>query len=189
MAYNTYVPAQSYQQQPQQPIYQPQQQQSQGSPLSGLGQLGLNAYKSGLFSNSATVGGGEAAFAGPQTITMPAAGATSGSAAGGGAASGASSGGGMLASAGPWAALAAVIMANESEANKAGRRDEDRTSRGVDMLSGAVLEQDADYYGDKVGGPLGRSMAALGSQGNPEGQFNFAKKTAKNVLTPWKIFS
>lgn len=95
-------------------------------------------------------------------------GATTGVSAGG------SSSGGMAA-AGPWAALAAAIVINEDQANSAGRRDDDRGSRGVDMLSGAVLQQDAEYYGDKVGGPFGKLIEVGGQMGNPEGVLDFFK--------------
>lgn len=114
---------------------------------------------------------------------------------GGGAAAGAEGaaaggeGGSMLASAGPWAALAAVIAGNEINARKEGRRDDDKATHLMDAFSGKVLEQDTEYYGDKVGGAGGRVIRGAGKIGHPEGQFNFAKKGIKNTFTPWKLFS
>lgn len=105
------------------------------------------------------------------------------------AASSGGSSGSMLASAGPWAALAAVIAGNEMNARKEGRRDDDKATHAMDAFSGKVLEQDAEYYGDKVGGPGGRVIRGAGKIGHPEGQFNFAKKGIKNTFTPWKLFS
>lgn len=102
----------------------------------------------------------------------------------GGAAAGGGGGGGMLAAAGPWAALAAAIFLNEKQAKDKGRRDEDSSSRLVDQLSGAVLEQDADALGDKMGGPLGQATKVVGRLGNPEGLL----KTMKKGLKPWEWF-
>ena len=90
----------------------------------------------------------------------------------------------MLAAAGPWAALAAAIGLNESQAIDKGRRDEDPTSRLVDQFSGAALEQDAEILGDKIGGPLGKFTEFSGEMGNPEGIF----KNFKKSLKPWEWF-
>ena len=103
---------------------------------------------------------------------------------GAGGAAGGGGGGGMLAAAGPWAALAAAIFLNEKQAKDKGRRDEDSSSRLVDQLSGAVLEQDADKLGDKIGGPLGQATKVVGRLGNPEGLL----KTSKKLLQPWEWF-
>ena len=103
---------------------------------------------------------------------------------GAGGAAGGGGGGGMLAAAGPWAALAAAIFLNEKQAKDKGRRDEDSSSRLVDQLSGAVLEQDADALGDKMGGPLGQATKVVGRLGNPEGLL----KTMKKGLKPWEWF-
>lgn len=65
-----------------------------------------------------------------------------------GTGSGASSG---LAAAGPWAALAAVIIGNEYGATEAGRRTEG-TQYAKDLLGGKVISQDAPYYADKAFG-------------------------------------
>lgn len=104
----------------------------------------------------------------------PAAGSAAAAGGGGGTAGGGGMGGAMSA-AGPWAALAAVIIGNETAGRDAGRRDEDDSSYAVDLLSGAVLEQDMDYYGDKVGGVGGEILQGLGQLGNPEGTLNFFK--------------
>lgn len=91
---------------------------------------------------------------------------------GGGSGGGGSS---MMASAGPWAALAAAIIGNESEAKKAGRRDDRPATHAMDAFSGKVLEQDMDYYGDKVGGFGGEILKGVGKLGNPEGTWNLLK--------------
>lgn len=104
-----------------------------------------------------------------------------GSAAGGGAAGGSSAGGaassgaGGLASAGPWAALAAVILANESNARDNDYRNKDDKKYAQDLLGGAVLEQDLnqrwlpkiygkDLKNDKLG--LGHDQKAIGEFGS-----------------------
>lgn len=69
-----------------------------------------------------------------------------GGAAGGGAGSsaGAAAGGeSALASAGPWAALAALIAGNEREAKRGGYRDDSDWRYTLDLLFGKVSEQDA----------------------------------------------
>ena len=110
-------------------------------------------------------GGGSAAGAGG-------AGAAGGSSAAGGAAS---SGAGGLASAGPWAALAAVILANESNARDNDYRNKDDKKYAQDLLGGAVLEQDLnqrwlpkiygkDLKNDKLG--LGHDQKAIGEFGS-----------------------
>lgn len=137
-----------------------QSPQGMGMPFPGLS--GMMGGEGGMFGmgGGATAGGGGGAAA-------PAA------AGGGSAASGA---GGAMASAGPWALLAAVIIANESEAKKAGRRSEDHGEHAQDLITGKVLEQDMDYYGDKVGGVGGEMLKGMGKLGNPEGVFNILKK-------------
>ena len=118
----------------------------------------------GGFGLSSIFGGGSAAGGG--------AGAAGGSSAAGGAAS---SGAGGLASAGPWAALAAVILANESNARDNGYRNKDDKKYAQDLLGGAVLEQDLnqrwlpkiygkDLKNDKFG--LGHDQKAVGEFGS-----------------------
>ena len=150
------------------------QQQQQGMPgLQGLqGLQGFDSIFNSIAGNSAgSEAGGVAgsAIGGGGASAGSSAGAAAGEAIGGG-------GGSALASAGPWALLAAVIMANESEANKAGRRAEDRGERAQDMITGKVLEQDMDYYGDKVGGVGGELIKGVGQLGHPEGVFNLLKR-------------
>ena len=48
------------------------------------------------------------------------------------------------ASAGPWAALAAVIIANEAYASDKGYRDEDKMQYAKDIFSGEVFHQDVE---------------------------------------------
>ena len=136
----------------------PQQQQGGGMNPMGIAQkfmggetagaglgTGGAAQLPGLQASGATTAGigmggtGTGAAAGPMVGTPLAAG---GGAAGGGASSG-------LAAAGPWAALAAAIYLNESQARDKGRRAEDDKTYGVDVLSGNVLYQDMDALSDK----------------------------------------
>lgn len=116
---------------------------------------------------SSGAGAGEAGGTAAASTT-----AGAGSAAGG-------SGASALGSAGPWGLLAAAIIGNESEARKAGRRDDRKATRAMDMVSGKVLEQDMDYYGKKVGGVGGEIVKGIGRLGNPEGLFNVIKGAFK----------
>lgn len=125
---------------------------------------GAGGAGGGGFGLSSIFGGGSAAGGG--------AGAAGGSSAAGGAAS---SGAGGLASAGPWAALAAVIIANESNARDNDYRNKDDKKYAQDLLGGAVLEQDLnqrwlpkiygkDLKNDKLG--LGHDQKAIGEFGS-----------------------
>lgn len=132
----------------------PQQQQQQG---------GMNPLQ-GLQMYNQIAGGGQGGFMG---IGGGGGGAASGSAAGSAAGGAGTAGGGagsMLASAGPWAALAAVIIGNETAAKKAGRRSEDDGQYAQDLITGKVLTQDAPYYSKKLFGDddlgLGGDMQA-----------------------------
>lgn len=104
------------------------------------------------------------------------AGSASAGAAGG---SGAASGGGMMAAAGPWAALAALVIGNETYQNKQGNRPEDSGDYAKALLSGEVLEMDAEKYLSDVPG-----AEFMASMGNPEG---IAKNIGKS-LKPWEWF-
>ena len=117
-------------------------------------------------------GGGSAAGTGGASAAVGGGGAAGGSSAAGGAAS---SGAGGLASAGPWAALAAVILANESNARDNDYRNKDDKKYAQDLLGGAVLEQDLnqrwlpkiygkDLKNDKLG--LGHDQKAIGEFGS-----------------------
>lgn len=134
------------------------------SAAGGGGGAAGGAGGGGGFGLSSIFGGGSAAGGG--------AGAAGGSSAAGGAAS---SGAGGLASAGPWAALAAVILANESNARDNDYRDKDDKKYAQDLLGGAVLEQDLnqrwlpkiygkDLKNDKLG--LGHDQKAIGEFGS-----------------------
>jgi hypothetical protein len=104
-----------------------------------------------------------------------------GAAAGGEGAAATSAGGGegMMAAAGPWAALAAAIAANETYQNKEGNRPEDFGDHAKAMLSGEVLEMDAgEYLGDVPGAEF------MASMGNPEG----IVKNIGKALKPWDWF-
>lgn len=122
----------------------------------------------GGFGLSSLFGGGSAAGGGAAASGGGAAAASGGSAAGGGAASG-------MASMGPWAALAAVILANESNARDNDYRSKDDGQYAQDLLGGAVLEQDLnqrylpkiygkDLKNDKFG--LGHDQSAVGEFGS-----------------------
>ena len=128
----------------------------------GGGAAGGAGGGGGGFGLSSIFGGGSAAGGG----------AAGGSSAAGGAAS---SGAGGLASAGPWAALAAVILANESNARDNDYRNKDDKKYAQDLLGGAVLEQDLnqrwlpkiygkDLKNDKLG--LGHDQKAIGEFGS-----------------------
>ena len=134
------------------------------SAAGGGGGAAGGAGGGGGFGLSSIFGGGSAAGGG--------AGAAGGSSAAGGAAS---SGAGGLASAGPWAALAAVILANESNARDNDYRNKDDKKYAQDLLGGAVLEQDLnqrwlpkiygkDLKNDKLG--LGHDQKAIGEFGS-----------------------
>ena len=104
--------------------------------------------------------------------------------AGGGASGGASAGGsaggsgGMAAAAWP-AALAAVIIGNETYQNKKGNRPEKFSDHMTELATGEVLERDVEKY-------LGDSKVAkhLGRMGNPKGLM----KNMKQGLKPWEWF-
>lgn len=107
------------------------------------------------------MGGGSAAGSG----------AGAGGAAAGGSAGGSSAAGGLgsaAASAGPWAALAAVIAVNEYNAKKGGFRAENDKEYAKDLITGKVMSQDINgrwapkLFGssDKMG--LGADMKAAG---------------------------
>lgn len=91
---------------------------------------------------------------------------------------------GAAASAGPWAALAAVILANETQARDKGRRAGSDKQYAQDLFTGKVLQQDAEHLGDKIGGPLGQATKIVGRLGNPEG----LAKTLEKGLKPWEWF-
>jgi len=139
-----------------------------GTPASGAGSA-LTA------SEAATM-----AQASAQTASVPNSLLAGGEAAGtlGSAGGGGASGGSMLASAGPWAALAAAAIINESNAYGTDRRADNTGEYIGDLLTGTVGAQDGKYHGDKIGGPLG-SIMKEGSR--------FTEKTMK-VLKPWEWF-
>lgn len=90
-----------------------------------------------LVGGSGTVGG--------STFAAPAA-----SSAGTGAGAGATGGASSLASAGPWAALIAAIVGNESYQKKKGNRSEG-SKYWTDLLTGnKIVERDADTLGEKI---------------------------------------
>lgn len=134
------------QQQPRSYQYQQPQQQS-SSKKSGMSSLPSSSMFSG---DSSLFGGGSSSSAGSSATSS-------------------------LGSVAPWAALAAAIIGNESEQKKAGRRPDDNYKHLQDALTGKVLADDMDYYGDKVGGIGGEIIKVGGQFGSPEGIFDFIK--------------
>jgi hypothetical protein len=103
---------------------------------------------------------------------------------GGGGGAGGGGGGSMMASAGPWAALAAAIAVNETEQRKDGNRPDSVGNQWEQAFTGEALERDAERYGDKIGGPLGKVTSKMGELGNPKGLGKNLEKLSK----PWEIF-
>jgi hypothetical protein len=143
-----------------------QQQQQQQQPMQGLGNLKQgDGMLSQYWQGTSGVPIDQAAANSTGTITP----------AGGGGES-------WMASAGPWAALAAAIMWNEDNAREHGRRPEDRGEWAQDAFSGKVLEADAEHYADKVGGIGGEMIEVGGRLGNPEGFVQQNKEWADQSL-------
>ena len=51
-------------------------------------------------------------------------------------------------------------------------------------LTGEGLEADMEYYGDKIGGPVGKMVEIGGELGNPKG----ALRNMEKALKPWEWF-
>lgn len=106
------------------------------------------------------------------------AGAASGA---GGAASGL---GGGMAAAGPWAALAAAILGNETYARKKGYRSEDPKKYAQHLATGKVLEQDVEKRWapkvDKMTGNIGLGGDMRGAANLMTGDFKGAWKGFKD---------
>jgi hypothetical protein len=168
---------------------QPQQQQGGGmSPTSAYSAyssfapsttaVGTGVYTTagtGAGTTASTVGGMQSALGGGAAATG------GGTAAGGGASGGA----GMMGAAGPWAALAAVIAANETYQNKSGNRPKDFDEQVKEGFTGESVGRDVErYFGN---GPV---ADFFGNAGNPEGVGNMLKKGGKNAkkLLPWEWF-
>lgn len=138
-----------------------------GSAVSGLG----GSFASG-------VGGGAGSGAG---------GALDGSA-GGSAAGGATSG---IGAAGPWAALAALIIANEKGGMDADARNPNRTQHMGDVLTGRIVEQDFHkrwlpklFGGDRGGGDYKNDVTGFG--GDTHALADFTTFDPKNALKTLK---
>lgn len=103
-----------------------------------------------------------------------------------GGAGGGGGGSSALSAAGPWAALAAVVAANEYGSKKAGRRSESKGHHLQQALTGEGMSKDMDYYGKKVGGPGGKAISLLGKTGSPK---DLAKLMGKSkTWKPWEWF-
>ena len=114
----------------------------------------------------------------------------------GSAGTGASGGGSALASAGPWAALAAAIIGNESYAKDHGYRKDDKYL-GQTALEGRALWEDVSQrWGpklDKISPMFGDSARIGAFFGSPADMFKSASRAEvgealKNSLQPWKWF-
>ena len=147
----------------QQELAQQRAAQSQSS-SAGQGQ-GINP-SAGIGIAKSFMGGGAAGGSGAGAGGAGAGGAAAGGSAGGSSAAGGL--GGAAASAGPWAALAAVIAVNEYNAKKGGFRAENDKEYAKDLATGKVMSQDINgrwapkLFGssDKMG--LGADMKAAG---------------------------
>lgn len=152
--FNPYLPQYGQTTAPELPELQQQQQQGGGmNPMSAM-----NSYEniSSLFGGGAGAAPAVAEYGGFSSgvASSPAAGggtwfgpfAEGGIASGGGSTAGGAgaSGGSSLASFGPWAALAAAIYLNETNAREKGYRSEDDTQYAKDLLGGKVLSQDVE---------------------------------------------
>ena len=123
----------------------------------GLGGSGLIGSASGAAPAAANGGAsfglggnlvGGTGTVGGSTFAAPAASSAAG--AGTGAGAGAAGGASSLASAGPWAALIAAIVGNESYQKKKGNRSEG-SKYWTDLLTGnKIVERDADTLGEKI---------------------------------------
>lgn len=151
-----------------------QQQANQGPAGMNGGVSPMMASQiSGMGGGSAAAGGGSAA---------------GGSAAGSGAAGGSAAGGGSaLAAAGPWAALAAAVLVNENYHNKDGRRPDSKAAWLRESLTGESSAKDTQYWGDKIGGPVGDNIK---SGGKIMERVVRPDKTLTNskILKPWEWF-
>lgn len=157
-----------------------QSMQANGAPQGGTPPLGLINQFMPASGGAAAGGAGGGGFTGAGVHGMM------GGGAGGGA--GGSSG---LAAAGPWAALAAAIIGNETYAKKHGYRNSG-SEYWTDLATGKVLGQDIDQRvpgslkGDNALG-LGSELNAISalSQGHPKDFFS-------SLVTPlekiWKLF-
>lgn len=153
--------------------YQPDMQPTYSTQNMGASQQAQGGIDPGMaLQIGSKFWGGSASTGGTAAVASEGVGgAAGGSTAGGSAASSASGG---LAAAGPWAALAAVIAANETWQKKTGNRREG-AGQYKDMLSGAVLRQDSERYakhlfkddmsGDKIG--IGGDMNLGADFGSP----------------------
>lgn len=135
MAYQYVMP----QGQNQQVNYGQGQQPQQSNQGMGMMQKALQGDRTGPLSN--LFGGGDAyGFGGADPFSTSSYAGGEGAMAGGEAAGGGF--GEMASSAGPWAALAAVIIGNEYNAQKGGYRSENTGDYAQDLIGGKVLEQD-----------------------------------------------
>jgi hypothetical protein len=153
---------------------QPMQQQGQSiNPMQAMQVYNQAAPLWGgqpLWGGAGSVGGSAAPVSGSMSGVGTAAqsssvasggfGGTAGGSAGGSAGAAGGSWGSAAASAAPWAVLAAAIIANESKQRGDGNRGNSGWEHAGDLLTGKVLERDADRYlaHNKAGGATKRAM-------------------------------
>jgi len=137
-------------------IRPPQQQQQQQQPgMLGLG--GLSTFMNIMPGGGAGTGTGV------------------GTAGGAGAGTGTGGMGSAAAAAGPWAALAAIIIGNELMAKKGGYRSEDPKEHMKDILSTEVLNQDIEQrWLPKLGIDEDSKLSKGISLAMNPGSFNFS---------------
>lgn len=83
-------------------------------------------------------------------------------------------GGGGLGAAGPWAALAAAIIANETYQKGSGNRPDSEREWAGDLASGKVLERDAQRY-------LGDGGETIAKFGTPHGTASLLRDGTKKL--------
>lgn len=140
-----------------------------GSLVGGTGTVGGSTFAVGAGSGAAGAG------------ALGGGGAAAGGAAGGGAAAGGSAAGGAMAAAGPWAALAAIIMINEEDSRKKGLRADNRKERTMDQFTGKVATQDIE---GKWGPMLDKWTGGWGTKSGFIGDSKGASQIASGRIAP-----
>jgi len=160
----TAAPAGSMQWQrpPEQPV-----QQQQMNPQQAMQMANTYNQVAPMFGGQPLWGGATGSGGAGGSMFGSAAGSGGGSAAGGGM-------GSTMAAAGPWAALAAAIAANESYQNKSGNRPNNNKDYMGELATGKVLERDAERYLGKWGGKAAGAMT-------PHGQYNMTEDAVKKI--------
>jgi hypothetical protein len=158
----------------QQPQPQPMQQQ-QMDPQQMMQMANTYNQVAPMFGGQPLWGGAASGATGSAPIAAGAGQASATGAVQGAGAAGGSSGS-MMASAGPWAALAAAIIANESKQQGDGNRGNSKSEWFGDAASGKVLERDMDRYlaHNKAGGAVKRAGMMTTPSGTVRNTKDFA---------------